>query len=124
MIGDDILIGDENLYSKYVATLNAIGVTFNKTKSHESERLLEFAKRLFYDGTEISPFPINSLTNQGANFYTLGSTLLAERLKGWYPNNGSTSKAVASFYNNVKGLSSSFCKRIQKRTFAYLLLMD
>jgi len=81
LIGDDIIIGNDSLYYKYIEALEMIGVTYNESKTHNSKHLFEFAKRIIYKGKEITPFAISSLVGQGANFYTLASVLLTEQRK-------------------------------------------
>jgi hypothetical protein len=71
LLGDDILIGDRRLAEKYKEVMLDLGVTFSPLKTHESKTLFEFAKRLFYKGKEISPFPISALKESAKKYYLL-----------------------------------------------------
>lgn len=55
----------------------SIGVTISSQKTHESVRFYVFAKRLFLDQIEITPFPISALKECGKSFDSL-TTLLWE----------------------------------------------
>lgn len=60
VLGDDaLIIGDEALRS-YLEVLESAGIPINKDKSFISSVLVEFAKRFFYKGVEITPFPIGA----------------------------------------------------------------
>lgn len=67
IIGDDIVIFDENVAYEYIKLLNSLGVKYNEDDSvlPKVEKPYEIAKRLFRKGKEVSPFPFNlDLTNK------------------------------------------------------------
>jgi hypothetical protein len=59
ILGDDVVIGDRNVAAEYVKIMKEIGVKIGFNKSIVSDNLsLEFAKRFFYKGEEVTPLPL------------------------------------------------------------------
>jgi hypothetical protein len=59
ILGDDVVIGDRNVAAEYVKIMKEIGVKIGFNKSIVSGNLsLEFAKRFFYKGEEVTPLPL------------------------------------------------------------------
>jgi len=81
LLGDDILIGDRQLAEAYKAIIRTLGVDFSPIKTHESSKLLEFAKRLILNGKEITPFPVHA-ARASSKFYHLLPVLYGEKDKG------------------------------------------
>lgn len=63
--------------------MSELGVDISPTKSHESNHAFELAKRWFYKGSEITPFPLNSLLEARENPSSLGAVLSEAIKKGW-----------------------------------------
>lgn len=82
-----------------------LGVKISTAKSHTSPHLYEFAKRLVYKDTEISPFPYSALKLAGRSNTALATLLMSEQEKGWSFPHG-ISSAVADFLGIVKSLPS------------------
>lgn len=62
VLGDDLVIGDYRVAREYLSLCDVIGVEVNMSKSIVSNNLsLEFAKRFFYKGTEVTPIPLLGL---------------------------------------------------------------
>jgi hypothetical protein len=62
VLGDDVVIADHVVASKYVAIMKEIGVGIGFHKSVISNnRSLEFAKRFVYKGEEVTPLPLIGL---------------------------------------------------------------
>jgi hypothetical protein len=56
VLGDDIVIADDAVASEYLAIMQSLGVAINLSKSIESDRFLEFAKRwVGPEGVQITP---------------------------------------------------------------------
>jgi len=110
MLGDDVLLGDIALAHKYKEAILALGVTFSPTKTFESELFAEFAKRIFYKGVEVTPFPISAVIGE-KKFYELLPVFYNEIGKGWNFSEG-VHEAIRSYYNFVKGFNASYCKEI------------
>jgi hypothetical protein len=67
---------------------------------------MEFAKRFFYKGFEISPFPISALGELSSRNYLLGQLFIEQRDRGWplpIP-----SIAIAEFYSSIFIFPRSF----------------
>lgn len=59
VLGDDIVIANNAVAAEYVLIMKEIGVDIGFHKSVMSDNLsLEFAKRFFYKGKEVTPFPL------------------------------------------------------------------
>jgi hypothetical protein len=59
ILGDDVVIGDRGVAAEYVKIMRIIGVKIGFNKSIVSKNLsLEFAKRFFYKGVEVTPLPL------------------------------------------------------------------
>jgi hypothetical protein len=68
LLGDDIVIRHVKLAEAYIKIMSTLGVEVSELKTHRSPHFLEFAKRLFYKGQEISPFPLSALRLTGNKF--------------------------------------------------------
>nr|DAG91281.1 MAG TPA: RNA-dependent RNA polymerase [Riboviria sp.] len=75
LLGDDIVICDEEVAEMYMTILTDLGVEYSKAKTHKSKDFYEFAKRIFYQGVEVSPFPVSALKECGKS-YDLLTTLV------------------------------------------------
>nr|QDH90057.1 MAG: RNA-dependent RNA polymerase [Mitovirus sp.] len=59
VLGDDIVIGDRYVAAQYVEIMDTLGVKIGFSKSIISKNLsIEFAKRFFYKGVEVTPLPL------------------------------------------------------------------
>lgn len=62
VLGDDLVIGDHLVAHQYLSLCRTIGVEVNMSKSIVSNNLsLEFAKRFFFKGEEVTPIPLLGL---------------------------------------------------------------
>jgi hypothetical protein len=116
LLGDDIIIGDRRLGEAYISLMDSLGVDTSPAKTHKSDKLFEFAKRWFYNGEEISPFPISAIKESGKKYYSLTALLCAEEKKGWVIKTG-ISSAVASFYGRVLNRPARFRAKIEVNSF-------
>lgn len=87
VLGDDILIGDPRVGRRYMALVSELGVEVSSTKTYISSELSEFAKRYHFRGSEVSPFPISSVS-ETREVPDLVSSLLGSRSKGLIPASG------------------------------------
>jgi hypothetical protein len=60
-LGDDIVICDKLIAESYMDLIKTLGVDYSVAKTHKSSHFFEFAKRIFYKGQEISPFPYSAI---------------------------------------------------------------
>lgn len=82
LLGDDILIGDDALAEAYLSVMESIGVEISIPKTHRSSTFGEFAKRLFFKGVEISPFPLSALKESARRYYQLVNLLMEQERRG------------------------------------------
>lgn len=61
LLGDDIVIANPSLAKAYLEIMDELKVPISLAKTHVSKDMYEFAKRLVYKGTEITPLPIPSI---------------------------------------------------------------
>jgi len=117
MLGDDILIGDQNLAEQYKKVITSLGCEFSPLKTHESKYLCEFAKRYVYRGEEITPFPVSAL-GESMNKYHLMVNLLCElKERGWNFIE-EIPLAISEFYGIVLQRPSRFRKGIEVKSQA------
>jgi len=67
ILGDDLVIGDDEVALRYQAIMTTLGVDINEQKSHVSEDTYEFAKRWIHKGTEITGAPMRALLEVESN---------------------------------------------------------
>lgn len=81
MLGDDIVIYDDDVALAYKELVSLLGVHVSEAKTHCSKEFFEFAKRYFYQREEISPFPIGSFRNH--QLFSIVEGFKASRQKGY-----------------------------------------
>jgi len=123
MLGDDILIGCPLLANKYLEVLKLLGVEVSHLKTHSSDKLFEFAKRLVYKGKEITPFPISALSESSHKFYLMVELLKSERRKGWSWDLGIPA-TIDKFYELVLGFNSRKATEFKERSFLTDIMTD
>lgn len=90
VLGDDVVIANNAVASQYVFIMKEIGVNIGFHKSIVSSNLsLEFAKRFFYKGEEVTPFPL-----VGAAVGLLGVSFVPEVIRAC---EGLTGKTTSIF---------------------------
>ncbi|QCF24445.1 RNA-dependent RNA polymerase [Entomophthora muscae mitovirus 1] len=95
IIGDDIVIRNDNVAERYKNIVNQLGVTISEAKSHVSPDTFEIAKKWYYRGKEITPFPIDGMEKIWKSYDLLFLFLLdLKRNKGLEPRFGVESLAM------------------------------
>lgn len=61
VLGDDVVIADEEVAKHYLEIMTDLDVTINFSKSYTGKGLGEFAKALFSEGHDVSPIPCGAL---------------------------------------------------------------
>jgi hypothetical protein len=123
ILGDDVLIGDHKLAKLYKDVMTSLGVEISELKTHQSGKLYEFAKRLIFKGTEITPFPISALSETANKSYLLTNLLSEEKRKGWVWTEGIPS-TVSLFYSSVLNYPSRLRKIFEEKSFLCELMME
>jgi hypothetical protein len=84
LLGDDIVIADDNVARAYKELLCEWDIPFNETKTHSSPVFYEFAKVLYFNGQNVSPFPIAALYERQDSLYESIAIIVRELLaKNW-----------------------------------------
>jgi len=61
LLGDDVVLGDEEVVKHYLLILSRLGVETSPHKTHTSKHMYEFAKRWIHNSVEITGVPLSSL---------------------------------------------------------------
>nr|UPW42257.1 MAG: putative RNA dependent RNA polymerase [Yunnan mito-like virus 53] len=122
LLGDDIIIGDDRLSALYKEVISSLGLEFSKLKTYDSPHFFEFTKRIFWKGSEISPFPISALKEESKYYYLLTNLLVGMESKGYQFVNG-VSSGVQSYYSMVKSLPSRFTRDIKDKSYICELII-
>lgn len=61
ILGDDIVIANASVASKYREILGILDMPISEQKTHVSNDTYEFAKRWIYKGSEVTPFSVNGI---------------------------------------------------------------
>jgi len=92
VLGDDVVIWNDQVALIYRETMERIGVKINLTKSLVSEEnhvRIEFAKRIFYNGMEYSPLNLRLLDLASKSVYNLPILFQELKRRGWkFPVSG------------------------------------
>jgi len=84
ILGDDIVIANDAVAREYQNIMvNELKVELSVSKTHSSSYCYEFAKRWFYRGEEITPFPVWSLIENKDRFYLLLDSLMLAWERGY-----------------------------------------
>jgi hypothetical protein len=85
LLGDDIVIGNEKVANSYYHLLTTVlGVEINLSKSLISKHVFEFAKRIVFHGTDLSPVGPKALLLCLKTMNGIPSLLYDVRDKGFY----------------------------------------
>lgn len=63
------MICDKEVAEMYKELIQKLGVDYSPSKTYESDYFFEFAKRLYFKGVEISPFPVSGLSEVVNKYY-------------------------------------------------------
>jgi len=119
VLGDDVVIRNDAVAKEYLRLLGVIGVEVSFTKTLTSPHTFEFAKRVFYKDTEVTPFPIASLCGTTRMVDIIGA--LWESIRRGYPdlfkiNPNIVGDLLFSFrkgaWTDYKQFDSNFSRRI------------
>jgi len=85
VLGDDALIVGDNLFKSYKMVCDHFRIELNMAKTFKSKDLFEFAKRFFYKGIEISPFPVGALIQSRGDVALMSVAIDNAYSKSWFP---------------------------------------
>ena len=101
ILGDDIVIADDQLARSYTAVLKDLDVPISKMKTHRSKDICEFAKRWYYQGSEITAYPLHSLKNNLKRYYLLQNSINDAKDKGYALSEESEKEAIIGLMRNI-----------------------
>lgn len=80
------MIADKVIGKKYINLIQSLGLEYSPSKTHISDNFYEFAKRVFIDQVEVSPFPISALSECSKSPEMMTTLLWELKRKGrWLP---------------------------------------
>jgi hypothetical protein len=122
LLGDDIIIWDDDLALMYKDLISHIGVEISLPKSLVSKEIFEFGKRIFTPHGELSPFSVKSGLKETQSYLGIFEMMSQFYEKGWYPNT-SMLRAATDFYLTKPNRYrlSSISKQISKINDSYIL---
>jgi len=125
LLGDDIVIGDAEVAERYMSLLRQLNIEYSKAKTHKSKDFYEFAKRIFYQGVEVSPFPYSALHECSKSFDLLFTLLWSLNIKGnWVPKADIMSTGL-EFFRLVKGWRRPYLKnKVKPKAWLLLGILD
>lgn len=82
LLGDDIVINNDRVATKYREVMTYLGVDISEHKTHVSNDMYEFAKRWFTSGQEITGLPLGGFIDNFNNPILMVSQILDQIRKG------------------------------------------
>lgn len=126
VLGDDVVIANNDIAAEYVSIMKIIGVDIGFHKSVISSNMsLEFAKRFFHRGEEVTPFPL-----VGVAVGLLGDSLVPEVIRACEDLTGTTTSPfrIARYLGvGMRGASAAgncLYKRLPRKLRAVLILIS
>lgn len=89
LLGDDIVITDDQIAEKYLEVMETLDVPISKEKTHVSKTTCEFAKRWMHKGVEITPFPLHAVKETWKRYFMLSGTFKLAWERGFRVQEGS-----------------------------------
>lgn len=109
LLGDDIVIADDEVAERYKDLLLEWDIPYNASKTHVSKRLYEFAKQFYFDGKNISPFPLAALFELRKDTFSSIATIVRElSFKDW---NSDLWASIKDYLCLIRGWNASKVKR-------------
>jgi len=126
VLGDDVVIGDRYVAAQYVEIMDTLGVNIGFSKSIISKNLsIEFAKRFFYKGVEVTPLPL-----VGVGVAWLGVSGVPEIVKTVKERTGkllslaSVARCVGLGYKACSGAATSRIKDLPNMLRSIVILLS
>jgi hypothetical protein len=85
ILGDDIVIGGDQLASVYLSIMEGLGVEVSQHKTHVSTNTYEFAKRWFRNNKEVSPIQVSAFMETWKSYPLLFQTIKSYYERGLFP---------------------------------------
>lgn len=102
VLGDDALIVGDDVYRAYRKILAAHGMSVNESKTFVSKDMFEFAKRFYFKGEEISPYPVEAIINSRGEYPLLAVAIDNAVTKSLHTEEEMVDKArVVVFFSEI-----------------------
>jgi len=75
LLGDDIVIGHQEVADKYLEVINLLDVEVSHSKTHRGNTLMEFTKRIWLNHEEITGFALPGLFESMKNPFNMALEL-------------------------------------------------
>lgn len=116
LLGDDVVICHEGLALEYKRVIKELGMEISDPKSFISPHFFEFAKRQFYKGVEITPFPISALQESLRSVSAFVGLLLETENKGWIACSA-PSEAIRQAYGHLSSYRSKYRDKLEVKAY-------
>lgn len=116
LLGDDLLIAHKELAEAYKDIMKSLDVGISEPKSFISPHFFEFAKRQFWRGVEVTPFPISSLKESLKGVSSFVSSILESEVKGW-TSSIAPEVIISTAYAVILHMRSSYRSKMEDKVF-------
>jgi hypothetical protein len=106
----------------YLEFLTQLNVEYSKPKTHISPIFFEFAKRLFLEGQEVTPFPISALKEDSKRFYSF-INLLQDWSKRGYTFKDNLASGLKLYHSIVEHKPSRFTSKLFNSAYLYDMIL-
>lgn len=120
VLGDDIVIFDNDVAEKYLSIMEDLGVGINLVKSVQSKDSFEFAKRNFTKGADVSPLSFKELDVASASLDAM--LQLVQRFQGDGMRLASVLRLQGFGYRVLGSMSQLFSKMSKRARFLCIWL--
>jgi hypothetical protein len=115
LLGDDIVIGGQELADSYKDVVGSLGVGISEHKTHMSNNTYEFAKRWFVDGVEYSGIQVKAFMETWRNYPLLFQTLKSYYERGLYPYRSTSYPELVSTLLELCGMFPAKARNIARK---------
>lgn len=120
LLGDDIVIGNDNVARSYKEIMKGLGVSISEMKSHESVDTYEFAKRWYHKGINITGAQTNAFIS-GKKWF-LAANEYKNLCNLWSINDYEAEPGVLGSLYKALAHRPEMISRLAKRAIAFLCL--
>jgi hypothetical protein len=126
VLGDDVVIGHRGVAYEYTKVMEEIGVNIGFHKSIISKnRSLEFAKRFFYKGVEVTPLPLAAIAISWISVNGVGEALKTSHDRvGKFPSIYQIARSMGFGFKAASRAATSSVEKLPKRLKSIVLVLS
>lgn len=126
VLGDDVVIGNRAVADEYTKVMEAIGVNIGFHKSIISKnRSLEFAKRFFYKGEEVTPLPLVAVAVSWISVNGVPEVLKVSRDRvGKFPSLYSIARSMGIGFKAATRAATSRVESLPKKLRSIVVILS